>query len=170
MTRTLFPNICRRTGACRPYLVEMTICASSFRLRISSVTGPITGVLSLAFPSKYEAKDSSVRKRMIGLPLFSDNCLSTAGFGLCRFNQAAASSALYATIPSGRAPNESHTCLWIIQGEQTYRERGILRRATCQECGESFTETWGTPRPKATLAASGDENEIAESGCQLSIS
>src|SRR5437667_4515172 len=170
MTRTLFPDFCLRTGACRPYLVEMTICASSFSFNVSSATGPITGALSLAFPSRYEANDSSVRNKMIGLSLVSESCRKTAGSGLCRFNQAAASSALYATIPSGHAPRESQTRLWIIQGEQTYRERGMLRRATCQECGESFTETCGTPRPKAKLDASGDEHEIAEYGQQLSIS
>src|SRR2546425_11245837 len=152
MTRTLFPNFCLRTGACRPYLVEITTWASSLRFRISSATGPITGALSLAFPSKYEANDSSVRNTMIGLSLFSDNCLSTAGFGLCRFSQAAASKALYVTIPSGRAPKESQTRLRIIQGEQTYRERGMLRRATSQECGETLTATCGTPSPKATPA------------------
>src|SRR6266568_4998511 len=133
MTRTLFPNSCLRTGACRPYLVEITICTSSFRLKSSSVIGPITGALSLAFPSRYEANDSSVRNRMIGLSLFSESCLSTAGFGLCRFSQAAASNALYGKMPSGHAPKESQTFLRIIQGEQTYRERGILSRATSQE-------------------------------------
>src|SRR2546427_9505136 len=170
MTRTLFPNLCLRTGAWRPYLVEMTICTSSLRLRISSTTGPITGALSLAFPSKYEANDSSVRNKMIGLSLLSDSCLSTAGFGLCLFNQTAASNALYATIPSGHAPKESQTRRRIIHGEHTYRERGMLSRATSQECGESFTATCGTPSPNATLAASGDENETAVSGLQFSIS
>src|SRR5712692_6220557 len=148
----------------------MTTCASNFRLKISSVTGPITGALSLALPSKYEANDSSVRNTIIGLSLFSDSCLSTAGFGRYRFNQAAASNALYGTIPSGQAPKDSQTFLRIIQGEQTYRERGILRRATSQEWGESFTATCGTPSPKATLAASGEENETAVSGRQFSIS
>src|SRR5437870_2867229 len=148
----------------------MTICTSNFRLKSSSVIGPITGALSLALPSKYDANDSSVRRTMIGLSLFSESCLSTAGFGLCRFNQAAASNALYVTIPSCNAPNESQTCLRIIQGEQTYRERGMLSRATSQEWGESFTATCGTPSPNATLAASGDENETAVSGRQFSIS
>src|SRR5207302_7630788 len=107
---------------------------------------------------------------MIGLFLVSESCLRTAGFGLCRFSQAAASNALYGKMPSGHAPKESQTFLRIIQGEQTYRERGMLSRATSQECGESFTATCGIPSPKATRAASGEENETAVSGLQRSIS
>src|SRR5947208_4731735 len=93
----------------------------------------ITVFLSLTFPAMYDANDSSVRNRMIGLSLFSESFLSTAGFGLCRFSQAAASNALYGTMPSGHAPKENQTSLPIIQGEQTYRERGMLSRATSHE-------------------------------------
>src|SRR5437870_13255738 len=72
-------------------------------------------------------------------------------------------------MPSGHAPKESQTFLRIIQGEQTYRERGMLSRATSQEWGESFTASCGTLSRNATLAASGDENETAVSGRQSSI-
>src|SRR5437867_4778600 len=54
------------TGACIPYRVETTTWQSNPRLNNQSMTGPTTGSLSLAFPMRYEAKASSVRKTTIG--------------------------------------------------------------------------------------------------------
>ena len=50
-----------------------------------------------------------------------------------------------------------------------YCDSGTVSFATRQACGESLAAMCGMASPKATRAASGEENETAMSGFQVSI-
>src|SRR5216683_7174366 len=61
-------------------------------------------------------------------------------------------------------PNSFQTDRPMIHGQQRKFVKGIVSRATIQECGESLAATWGMPRPNATRDASTDEKETATFG------
>src|SRR2546428_161074 len=80
-TVTFSPNRFFITGACIPYRVETTTWQSNPRLNNSSTIGATTGSLSLAFPIRYDANASSVRKTTIGRSFFKSNCVRTLSSG-----------------------------------------------------------------------------------------
>ena len=97
----------------------------------------------------------------IGLFLSRPSSPRTLGSALKSFVQAISSIPLKVTILFGSAPTRMKSHMSDSHDVIIFSDMGNVSMDAATENGESEVQTWGIPRPYATLAHSGDESENA---------